>query len=208
MALHLASPWALGCGALDDLIELAPSTVAAAPKSGNASCQAHAHEVTALTATWAGDIESARRRRTASDPRWDVPLRDASGAMYGRTFTTRREAEIWKREQLASRDQGSWTDPQARRQTVEEWINRAPPLRSDAHDLPRRRPSAPARSQPMRRGQTPQDPKAATTAPRTSPDRRPGRAPEARGRRQPDRGGETRVRRARPTENPGSSCRI
>ena len=47
--------------------------------------------------------------------RWQVRLRRPDGRHYGRTFTTRKAAEIWHRDQLTAMQVGTWIDPSAGR---------------------------------------------------------------------------------------------
>jgi integrase len=48
-------------------------------------------------------------------PRWQVRLRRPDGSQYSETFTTRKAAERWERDQLTSQGNGGWVDPAAGR---------------------------------------------------------------------------------------------
>lgn len=50
-------------------------------------------------------------RKTAAGVRYDVRLRDPAGAMYKRTFRTKREAETFEARERADRSRGAWVDP-------------------------------------------------------------------------------------------------
>lgn len=47
--------------------------------------------------------------------RWEVRLRRPDGRQYGRTFTNRKAAEVWQRDQLTTQQLGMWIDPSAGR---------------------------------------------------------------------------------------------
>lgn len=54
---------------------------------------------------------SISARKTASGVRYDVRLRDPAGALYKRTFRTKREAETFEARERADRSRGAWVDP-------------------------------------------------------------------------------------------------
>jgi len=64
-----------------------------------------------------------KRRETTSagvpyvdgKPRWQVRIRRPDGSQYSDTFTTRKAAEKWERDQLTGQSNGGWVDPAAGR---------------------------------------------------------------------------------------------
>jgi hypothetical protein len=75
-----------------------------------------------------------RQRWTRSgERRYDVRLRDPSGAVYTRTFRTRREPEAFEVSERASRARGAWRDPRRAEQTLREvagdWLDSNPAKR-------------------------------------------------------------------------------
>jgi integrase len=52
-----------------------------------------------------------------------VRLRGPDGNVYSRTFRTRKDAERFEREELASRDRGTWVNPASRKVTLAEWVD-------------------------------------------------------------------------------------
>jgi hypothetical protein len=64
---------------------------------------------------------------------YDVRLRDPSGAVYTRTFRTRRKAETFEASERATRARGGWLDPRRAEQTLGEvasgWLNSNPAKR-------------------------------------------------------------------------------
>jgi integrase len=65
-----------------------------------------------------------KRQTTKSGVRWEVRLRGPDGRERSRTFRTRRDAEVYERDQLRKRDRGEWTDPAAARQRFADWAAR------------------------------------------------------------------------------------
>lgn len=66
-------------------------------------------------------------------PRWQVRPRRPDGSQYSETFTTRKAAERWERDQLTSQGNGGWVDPAAGRALLvdraESFLtDRPPPL--------------------------------------------------------------------------------
>ncbi|HKY17010.1 MAG TPA: site-specific integrase, partial [Microthrixaceae bacterium] len=61
------------------------------------------------------ETNSAGIAYSGGRPRWEVRLRRPDGRQYGRTFTTRKAAEAWHRDQLTAQQNGTWIDPSAGR---------------------------------------------------------------------------------------------
>lgn len=78
-------------------------------------------------------------RNTKSGRRYDVRMRDPSGRVYTRTFSTKREAETFAARERADRSRGSWVDPRRGTITVEEWsarwLDQRPNLRIRTREL-------------------------------------------------------------------------
>ena len=78
-------------------------------------------------------------RSTAGGKRYDVRLRDPTGRVYTRTFTTRRDAETYAAHERTDRTRGAWVDPRLGKTTVEEWARRwlahRPDLRPRTREL-------------------------------------------------------------------------
>ena len=81
------------------------------------------------------------RHLATGERRYDVRLRTPSGATVSRTFTKRRDAERWQRDQLADRDRGMWVDERLGRQPLREWFDEWWPNRTEL------RPSTAARDE-------------------------------------------------------------
>jgi hypothetical protein len=62
-----------------------------------------------------------QKRSTNRGVRYDVRVRDASGRVHTRTFSTKRAAEAYERDQLTKREQGAWTDPRSARTPFDLW---------------------------------------------------------------------------------------
>jgi integrase len=78
---------------------------------------------------------SAGQRYADGKPRWQVRLRRPDGSQYSETFTTRKAAERWERDQLTSQGNGGWVDPAAGRALLAE--------RAESYLTDRPRPLAP-----------------------------------------------------------------
>lgn len=61
------------------------------------------------------ETNSSGRAYADGKPRWQVRLRRPDGSQYSETFTTRKAAERWERDQLTSQGNGGWVDPAAGR---------------------------------------------------------------------------------------------
>ncbi|MFN7151040.1 MAG: tyrosine-type recombinase/integrase [Microthrixaceae bacterium] len=61
------------------------------------------------------ETNSNGRAYADGKPRWQVRLRRPDGSQYSETFTTRKAAERWERNQLTSQGNGGWVDPAAGR---------------------------------------------------------------------------------------------
>lgn len=61
------------------------------------------------------ETNSSGRAYADGKPRWQVRLRRPDGSQYSETFTTRKTAERWERDQLTSQGNGGWVDPAAGR---------------------------------------------------------------------------------------------
>jgi integrase len=61
------------------------------------------------------EANSSGRAYADGKPRWQVRLRRPDGSQYSETFTTRKAAERWERDQLTSQGNGGWVDPAAGR---------------------------------------------------------------------------------------------
>lgn len=62
-----------------------------------------------------------RRVTDSGSVRWDVRGRRPSGRQYSRTFRTKREAEAFEADQIASRARGTWVDPTAGQILFKDW---------------------------------------------------------------------------------------
>ncbi len=74
---------------------------------------------------------SIHSRSTASgDRRYDVRLRTPSGALYSRTFRTRKEAERFEDIERSDRSRGTWIDPRQAdtrfADVAAEWLESVP----------------------------------------------------------------------------------
>ncbi len=78
-------------------------------------------------------------RNTKSGRRYDVRLRDPSGRVYTRTFTTKRDAETFTAQERADRSRGAWVDPRRGTMTLddwsEHWLAQRPELRMRTREL-------------------------------------------------------------------------
>lgn len=79
------------------------------------------------------------RENADGTKRYDVRLRGSNGRVVTKTFTKLRTAERWERDQLSSRDDGTWVDQRLGRQPLRAWFDEWWPTRTDL------RPSTTAR---------------------------------------------------------------
>ncbi len=61
------------------------------------------------------ETNSARVPYADGKPRWQARIRRPDGSQYSQTFTTRKAAERWERDQLTAQGNGGWVDPAAGR---------------------------------------------------------------------------------------------
>ena len=61
------------------------------------------------------ETNSARVPYADGKPRWQVRIRRPDGSQYSETFSTRKAAEKWERDQLTAQCNGGWIDPAAGR---------------------------------------------------------------------------------------------
>ena len=71
------------------------------------------------------------RRLSNGKQRFDVRLRTPTGRDASRSFTKRRDAERWQRDQLAARDRGLWVDARLGKQPLRAWYEEWWPTRSE-----------------------------------------------------------------------------
>jgi integrase len=71
--------------------------------------------------------------------RYDAVYRAPDGRERSRTFKTKREADQWRRAQLAALDRGSFFDPRSGRVTLrewaDEWVRTSVDLRESTNDI-------------------------------------------------------------------------
>ncbi len=84
-------------------------------------------------------MASVKKRSTTNGPRYDVRYRTPTGAVRGKTFRIRRDAERFANTVEADVLRGHWVDPRAGRETLEqygnEWLAHRPNLRVRTREL-------------------------------------------------------------------------
>lgn len=73
------------------------------------------HREAVVVAITRRETNSNRRADADGKPRWRVRLRRPDGSQCSETFTIRRAAERWERDQLTAQGNGGWVDPDAGR---------------------------------------------------------------------------------------------
>ncbi len=72
----------------------------------------------------AKDLTMINVRKVKNGKRYDVRLRDPSGRLYTKSFSSKRDAETYEAKMLVEKTVGTWMDPRLGRVKLSEWSSK------------------------------------------------------------------------------------